>query len=352
MADYPASSALIKLDSNENPFGPSPLAVQAMQSATEACNLYPDNEASVLRNRLAELHGVSSEQVLITGGSTEFLGMIARAFLSNGLNAVTSQRSFIVYRLATEATNARLIEVPMNRNGFDLGAILSAVDQNTRVIFIANPNNPTGTLVTAAEVDHLLNTVPEDIVVVLDEAYYDFAAEFSLKRNVDYSRSLNYVRDARNVIVLRTFSKTHGLAGSRIGYGIMPSHMATRVARQRSLFCVSSLAQAGALAALVDQAHIRMTVENNSQQSDRLIPALLDLGITATTTWANFIYCEVGRNVASLVAGLRREGIAVRALENWGAPEAIRITIGTPQQNHALLEAIRKLRGSSEAKGI
>lgn len=209
-------SALIKLDSNENPFGPSPLALRAMQAVLSGCSEYPDDDASALRLKLAERHSVPVEQVLVTGGLTEFLGMVARAFLAPGLNAVTSHRSFIVYRMATEAAGAQLIEVPLRRNGFDLDGIAAAANSKTRIIFLANPNNPTGSLVEADQVDHLLSRVP-DPVLVLDEAYYEYAEHFAGGRGVKYSHSLDYVREGRNVMVLRTFSKVHGLAGARVG---------------------------------------------------------------------------------------------------------------------------------------
>jgi histidinol-phosphate aminotransferase len=340
-------SILIKLDSNENPFGPSPLAVEAMQAALAACGSYPDDDASALRIRLAELHDVNTEQILVTGGLTEFLGMLARAFLANGSNAVTSERSFIVYRIATQTANARLIEVPMLRDSFDLGGIAAAVNQDSRIIFLANPNNPTGTVVTADEVDQLLDKIPKHVVVVLDEAYYEFAADFATKRGVSYSRSHDYVRAGRNVVVLRTFSKVHGLAGVRVGYGIAPAKLMEQISRQRALYCVSNLAQAGAQAALEDKAHIRRAVENNTDQSERLIHALSGLGCVPPVPWANFLYCELGRDAMKFAEQFRHLGIAVRSLEQWGAPQAIRITIGTPEQNDALLKALEKVKDFS-----
>ncbi len=302
---------MIKLDSNENPFGPSPLAVEAMQAVLADCGSYPDDDASALRRKLAELHRVNIEQILVSGGLTEFLGMLARTFLADGLNAVTSERSFMVYRLATHAANAQVIEVPMRQHSFDLSAIASAVNKNTRMVFLANPNNPTGTVVTADEVGCLLDEIPEHVVVVLDEAYYEFAADFATRRGVRYSRSLDYVREGRNVVVLRAFSKAHGLAGVRVGYGIAPANLMARISRQRAMYCVSNLAQAAALAALEDEAHIRKSIENNATR---------------------------------FAEQLQHEGIAVRALELWGAPQAIRITIGTPGQNDALLRALRKVK--------
>lgn len=334
---------LIKLDSNENPFGPSPFAVKAIQAVLADCSAYPDDDASALRLKLAQHHGLDVAQVLVAGGLTEFLGMLARTFLAPGLNAVTSERSFIVYRIATEAANALLIETPMRQESFDLRGLAAAVNENTRIVFLANPNNPTGTLATADEVDHFLRQIPQHVVVVLDEAYYEFAEHFATGRRVKYSRSLDYVREGRNLVVLRTFSKVHGLAGIRVGYGIASAELIARIARQRAMYCVSSLAQAGALAALEDVGHIRKAVENNSDQSQRLGEELCQLGYKITPTWANFLYCQVGEDAHRVAQHLTSEGIAIRTLDQWGAPQAVRITIGTPEQNDALLRALKKL---------
>ena len=295
--------------------------------------------ASSLRNITA----YKSEQILVAGGLTDFLGIVARTFLAPGLNAVTSQRSFIVYRMATEAAGAQLIEVPMRRNGFDLDGIAAAANPKTRIIFVANPNNPTGTLVEADQVDHLLSRFPEP-VAVLDEAYFEFAEHFAGRRGVKYSHSLDHVREGRNVVVLRTFSKAHGLAGARVGYGIASAELIARISRQRSMYCVSSLAQAGALAALEDSAHIGKTVENNADQAERLFRAMAADGYAVIPTWGNFLYCDLGRDARTFAENLRLEGILVRSLEQWGAPESIRITIGRPEQNDALLQSLKKVK--------
>ena len=215
----------IKMASNENPFGPSPKAVEAMRAVLTECHFYPDNDAAELRQRLADLHQVSPEQIVPAAGSTALLGIVARALLSRGLNAITSERSFIVYPIATQAAGGRLIKVPTRSDGFDLEALARAINDNTRIIFLSNPNNPTGTMVGASELDHFLDRIPERVVVVLDEAYYDFAQHFAALRGVDYSRALDYVKQGRKVIVLRTFSKAHGLAGVRVGYGIGPAEL-------------------------------------------------------------------------------------------------------------------------------
>jgi histidinol-phosphate aminotransferase len=333
----------IKIASNENPFGPSPMAVKAMQSVLSESNFYPDNDAGELRQRLANLHKVQPEQVVPTAGSTALLGIIARTLLSPGLNAITSERSFIVYPIATQAAGGQLIRVPTKNDGFDLNAIAAAVDQHTRIIYLSNPNNPTGTLIPAPELDRFLDRMPEHIVVILDEAYYDFAQDFAAIRGVDYSHALDYVQQGRKVVVLRTFSKAHGLAGVRAGYGIGPSELMSYFARMRTTFSVSAVAQAAAMAALDDDAHIRKTLRNNSEQAERLMAKMTDLGYRPIPTWANFLYCDLGDDAAAVAKRLQAEGIVVRPLGPWGAPSAIRVTIGTPEQNDVFIDAFRKV---------
>src|SRR5580693_4145729 len=268
----------IKMASNENPFGPSPKAVEAMQAVLADSNFYPDNDAIELRQKLAERHNVLPEQIVPTAGSTALLGIIARTLLSPGLNAITTERSFIVYPIATQAAGGQLIQVPMRDDGFDLNAIAAAVDQHTRIIYISNPNNPTGTLVSDKEIERFLGKMPEHVVVVLDEAYCDFAEYFASIRGIDGSHSLDYVNQGRKVVVLRTFSKAHGLAGVRVGYGIGPDELMGYFARMRTTFSISTVAQAAALAALDDDAHIRKTLKNNAEQAERLTTGLVELG--------------------------------------------------------------------------
>jgi histidinol-phosphate aminotransferase len=333
----------IKLASNENPFGPSPKAVEAMQGVLAESNFYPDNDATELRQKLAEQHNVQPEQIVPTAGSTALLGIIARTLLSPGLNAVTCERSFIVYPIATQAAGGQLIRVPMRDDGFDLNAIADAVDQHTRIIYISNPNNPTGTLLPPRELDRFLDEVPEHLIVILDEAYYDFARHFAINRGVDYSRALDYVNQGRKVVVLRTFSKAHGLAGLRVGYGIGPAELMSYFARMRTTFSVSSVAQAAALAALGDEVHTQRTLQNNAEQAERLTGAITELGYHPVPTWANFVYCELGDDAAAVAKRLQAEGVIVRPLGPWGAPTAIRITIGTPEQNELFLKAFKKV---------
>src|SRR5579872_562578 len=333
----------IKMASNENPFGPSPLAVKAMQSVISESNFYPDNDAGELRQKLAAHHKVQPEQIVPTAGSTALLGIIARTLLSPGLNAITSERSFIVYPIVTQAAGGQLIRVPTLDDGFGLNMIAAAIDQHTRIIYISNPNNPTGTLLCAAELDRFIDRMPEHVIVILNEAYYDFAQDFAAVRSVDYSHALDYVKQGRRVVVLRTFSKVHGLAGARVGYGIGPSELMSYFARMRTTFSVSAVAQAGAMAAIEDQAHIRKTIRNNSAQAERLIAKMTELGYRPIQTWANFIYCDLGDDAAAVATRLQDEGVIVRPLGPWGAPSAIRITIGTPEQNDIFINAFRKV---------
>jgi len=332
----------IKMASNENPFGPSPKAIAAMQAALAETNFYPDNDATELRSKLAELHKVQPEQILPTAGSTALLGIIARTLLAPGLNAITSERSFIVYPIATQAAGGKLILTPQRDDGYDLDAIAAAIDRNTRVIYFANPNNPTGTMVPAGEVDRFLDKVPDHVVVVLDEAYCDFAQYFADQRGVVYSHGLDYIRQGRKVIVLRTFSKAHGLAGVRIGYGIGPTELMSYFARMRTTFSVSSVAQAAALAALEDDAHTRKAIVNNAEQAAVLTEGMPEAGYRVVPTWANFLYCEGNEDAALVAERLQEEGVIVRPLGPWGAPRAIRVTIGTPEQNQFFLKAFKK----------
>ncbi len=341
------SAALVKLDSNENPFGPSPLALEALRRGLPDVNYYPDDNCRRLRSKLAAHHELRPEQTLVTAGSTEMLSLLCQTLLIPGLNAVTSERSFIVYSMVVQAAGGKLIEAPMRENQFDLDAILAAIDQDTRLVLLANPNNPTGTMVEAAAVECFLAQVPGHVVVVLDEAYYEFAAHFAGLRRVNYSNSLEYVRRGASVVVLRTFSKAHGLAGLRIGFGLGPAELMGYCAHMRNTFSVSSVAQAAAMAAIDDHEHIQRTVENNAAQSRVLAQGLVGCGYRVAPISANFLFCDVGEDAAGFASRLLAEGAAVRPLGHWGAKNCIRITIGTPEQNRDFLQTVGRVRRNS-----
>jgi histidinol-phosphate aminotransferase len=338
---------VIKLDSNENPFGPSPRALDAMRRGLSTSNLYPDDDCSPLRLKLAEHHGLPPGQLLVTAGSTAMLGLLCQTLLAPGLNAVMSERSFIVYSMAVHAAGARLIEAPMREDTCDLRAILASIDANTRIVFLANPNNPTGTMVTAEAVEQFIAQVPPHLVVVLDEAYYEFASHFAALRRVNYSNSLEYVRQGASVVVLRTFSKAYGLAGLRVGYGLGPAELLGYCARMRNTYSVSSVAQVAAMEALDDTAHTRRVAESNAIQSRFLAQELEGLGYRVAPTAANFLYCDVAEDASAFAGRLREQGLAVRPLGAWGAPRCIRVTIGTTEQNRIFVDAVKRLRVTS-----
>jgi histidinol-phosphate aminotransferase len=339
----------IKMASNENPFGPSPLAIAAIRQAANGTNFYPDNDATDLRVALAEHHGIQPEQVLVTDGSTALIDIIARTLLAPGLNAITSQRSFIVYSLVTRSAGGRLIEVPMRDDCFDLDAVAAAITPETRVVYIANPNNPTGTMFFADVLDRFIPRVPGDVMVVLDEAYSDYAEFHARQASQLYSRSIEYAKEGRqNVIVLRTFSKAHGLAGLRVGYGIGDPQLLRYFAQVRTAFSVSVVGEAGAIAALKDDAHIRLSVERNAEGVEYLTPRLQEMGFRVVPTSANFIYLETSEDPTQLGRRIQNEGCIVRSLAPWGIPNALRISVGTPEENRILVDALsRALRPMS-----
>jgi histidinol-phosphate aminotransferase len=333
---------LLRLSLNENPLGPSPLAVEAMRQALSESHLYPDHEANALRDRLASFYNLQRENILVTDGSTAGLEIIARTVLGPGLNAVTSAGSFIEYPIITKSVSAELIEVPLKNDGFDLDMVLQAINPDTRLIFFANPNNPTGTLATLEETEHFLRNVPKSVVVILDEAYFEFAEYFAARRGVRYSRALEWVREHENLLVLRTFSKVHGLAGLRVGYCLGPHLLLERVAEMKRMFCVSRPAQAAALAAIDDTAHMQRALQANAEQAQWLTEQLSTLGVRVPQTWTNFVYCDLQRDAVAVARQLAAEDIRVLQPSAWGLPNALRVTIGTPEQNQAFLTAFRR----------
>jgi histidinol-phosphate aminotransferase len=338
--------AMIKLASNENPFGPSPLAEEAFREASSQINLYPDNDATELRYTLAARHNLAPEQIFLADGSLGVLDIVARTMLAPGLNCVTSERSFISYPLVTKATGAELVTAAMRNNTYDLAALAAAIDNRTKVVLIANPNNPTGTMVSAEEIEGFLGNVPEHVLVVLDEAYSDFAEYFATQRGGVYSHAFEHVRAHRpNLLVLRTFSKAYGLAGLRVGYGCGHPELLQYLSRVRNAFSVSVAAQAAALAAIRDHQHIRMTVENNAYEAARMIDRFSDLDIGVLPTNGNFFYFETQENADSLSARMQTEGVIIRSLVPWGLPNGIRVTIGLPGQNERFFEAFKKVLG-------
>ncbi len=341
-AQQESGLGMIKLASNENPLGPSPLALAAMQKAAAEANFYPDIDAGELRLALAERHLLAPEQVLVADGSTPLLHMLAHVFLRPGLNCISSERSFIIYPIAVGSTGGKYVTVPARNDGYDLDAIAAAINSDTRLVILANPNNPTGTMFDAEATEAFLRRVPEHVLVVLDEAYSDFAEYSARARGITWSRSFDYVRAGRlNIVVLRTFSKAYGLAGVRLGYACGQPELLRCLARVRSSFSVSAVAEAAGLAAIRDEAHVRRTLENNAAGAVWLMERFADLGLRAIPTNANFIYFETEENADVVSGRMQAEGVIVRSLAPWGIENGIRVTIGTPEQNEAFLRAVR-----------
>lgn len=336
--------AMIKLASNENPFGPSPLAMEAIRRTAGEVNLYPDNDTTELRWALAELHGLPAQNFFVADGSLGILDIIARTLLLPGLNCVSSERSFISYPIVTRMAGGEYVTTATRHNGYDLDAIATSINDDTRVVLLANPNNPTGTVFDADALDEFLTQVPEQVLVVLDEAYHDFASYFAAQRGITYSRSLDLVRSGRlNLVVLRTFSKAHGLAGLRVGYACGQPELLQYFARLRNAFSVSAIAEAAAVAALGDHSHIRKTVENNAVGAAWLTERLQEAGVNVPLTNGNFIYLEMDEDANAFSQRMQAEGVIVRSLVPWGIPNGIRVTIGRPEENEAFVRAFKKV---------
>jgi histidinol-phosphate aminotransferase len=327
-------SDIIKLASNENPLGPSPLALQAMRDTLERSHFYPDGGAWALRNAIAEKLGLERANVILGNGSNEIIEFIGHAFLKPGDEVVTAGHAFAVYSLMAQLFGAKTIEVPDPGFTHDLDAMLAAITPRTRQVFIANPNNPTGTLVGQEAIDRFMARVPDHVLVIFDEAYYEF-----LDTPPDV---LRYIRENRNVVVMRTFSKIQGLANLRIGYGLAPARIAEVLQKTRQPFNANGIAQAGALAGLADEDHMRRTRELTHEGRAYLEAEFTAMGLTFVPSAANFVLVHVGDGDAVFKTLLRR-GLIVRAMRSYKLPAWIRVSVGTMEQNRAFIENLRML---------
>ena len=325
---------IVKLASNENPLGPSPRVRAAMVEALAGANFYPDGGGFYLRQALAEKLSVAPENIILGNGSNEIIEFIGHAFLRPGAEVVTSADAFIAYRLVASLFAARAVTVADRNHHFDLAAILEAITPQTRVIFIANPNNPTGTLVRQDAIDAFMDRVPHEIVVVFDEAYFEYLD--------DPPDTLQFVRADRNVIVLRTFSKIHALANARLGYGIARPELIRVLQKTREPFNTNGVAQAAAVAALADVAHQVETKRVTDEGRKYLESEFAALGLPFVPSVANFVLVRVGDG-KTLFKNLLRQGVIVRALSGYNLPEWVRISIGTMEQNRRCIAALREV---------
>src|SRR5256886_3191431 len=331
---------IIKLASNENPLGPSPKALDAMRAALDAAHLYPDGGGFYLREALAKKLGCTRDHLILGAGSNEIIEFLGHAFLDRGDEIVTSEHAFVVYKLVAAVFGARTIEVPSPDLRHDLDGMIAAITPKTRIIFIANPNNPTGTLAGQDEIDRFMERVPPAIVVVFDEAYFEY-----LDNPPD---TLRFIRAGRNVVTLRTFSKIQGLANLRIGYGIARPELIEVLHKTRQPFNVSGLAQAAALAGLEDDAHLRETKRMTSEGRDYLQKEFAALNLQFVPSVANFVLVNVGDGAKVFRALLERR-IIVRALKGYNLGPWVRISVGTMEQNRRCIAALKEVLASRPA---
>jgi histidinol-phosphate aminotransferase len=324
---------VIKLASNENPLGPSPKALAALNGGNETLHRYPDGGAFRLREALADRWKVNLEQIILGNGSDEILGLLARTFLAPGDEAVMADQTFVIYKMEVTAAHGKPVIVPLTQWRHDLPAMAGAITDRTRLLFLCNPNNPSGTIVSAAEVEQLLARVPAHVVVVFDEAYFEYV------RSQQFPDSMAYVKQGRNVIVLRTFSKIYGLAGLRIGYGVATAEITNLLNRVRPPFNANSLAQRAALAALGDDDHVARSRTVNAAGMEQVVKGLAALGLAPIPSEANFVYVDVRRDGRTVFDAMLREGIIVRHIEG----PMVRVTIGVEEENREFLAALKRV---------
>ena len=322
----------VKLASNENAFGPSPLAIEAARAALGAANRYPDGSCYRLRERIAAFHGVAPNEVLPGAGSNELLDLVVRTFATPEHHVVFGEPAFVVYRIASLSGGVPFTAVPLRDHVHDLPAMAAAVTPKTRVLFVANPNNPTGTHVGRAAVERLLRDVPPEVIVVMDEAYFEYADA------PDYSSSLELRGLRERLVVMRTFSKAYGLAALRVGYAVAPPAIIDYMNRVRAPFNVTTPAQAAATAALGDRTHVEKSVRLNAQERSRVVAGLAKLGVATVPSQTNFVLSELGRPARPVYDALLRRGVIVRPFGSL--PTSLRVTFGLPEENDRFLRAL------------
>jgi histidinol-phosphate aminotransferase len=335
----------VKLASNENPLGPSPKAIEAAREVLGDSNRYPDGGTYYLRQKLAERRGVAPEELFVSLGSSELIDLASRVLLRQGLEGITSEGSYAPFSIAIRASGAKLVLVPQRHFAFDLQAIAKAITPQTRVIYLANPNNPTGTAFTGSEFKEFMESVPDGVLVVLDEAYIHYATSVGLKESVEVYRR------GKNLLILRTFSKVYGLAGMRIGYAIGHPELLAAMNKLKTPFNTSGVAQAAALAALDDKEHVQRCIETNAAERKRLCEGLEKLGLQPVRSEANFVFIPVGPEARAISDDLLHLGVIVRPLGWMGFPEAIRISIGTADENDKCLSALGQVLTERARKG-
>lgn len=328
---------IVKLASNESPLGPSPLALEAARKALESIRMYPEGSCYVLRKKLTAHLGVSGDMLMFGNGSDDLLHNLGLAFLSASDEVVTATPTFVQYRAAAMLAGATFIEVPVRDYTYDLDALAERFSDKTRMVFIANPNNPTGTMNTRDQLTRMLDRLPPRALCVLDEAYYEYV------QSPDYPRSIEYVREGRNVVVLRTFSKIYALAGLRVGYGIADPTIVRYIDQVREPFNVNSVAQYAAAASLEDPGHVTKARELNRTGMKQFTDAFEQMGLGYAPSQANFVFVDLGRDAQEVADALLHKGVIIRPGKLFGTPTCARVTIGTPEENERFLRALKEV---------
>jgi len=327
----------IKLASNENPLGPSPAAVEAIKDHIAHLNLYPDGGGFYLAKAIADEFNVDTDNIILGNGSCEIIENICKMILTSDDSVVISDLTFVIYLLASMMENAEIIRVPLKNLTYDLDAMADAVKENTKIVFFANPNNPTGTMFTGEEFDKFMANLPKHILVVMDEAYFEYVTDDK------YPDSFKYFREGRNIMILRTFSKIHGLAGLRIGYGFAQKELIESLNKVRSPFNTSSLAQVAALAALGDKQHVKKSAKTNTEGYDYISRNFDRMGVKYAPSQANFVFFETNKDAGEVYESLIKKGIITRPMAGWGNPKALRVTIGTLEECKKFIEVLGEI---------
>ena len=329
-------SGCIKLASNENPIGPSPKALDAIMKSLKNLHRYPDGSNYYLRKRLAEKLKVPLNRIVLGNGSNEIIELLVRTFLREGDEAVLPEPSFLMYEIMVQAGGGRPVKVALKERVLDLEGMAEGISSKTRMIFVNNPNNPTGTIVSREDFEAFLQRVPPDVLIVLDEAYIEFVRDGTCPTGLDY------LDCDKTVVTLRTFSKAYGLAGLRIGYGVMRENLADLMHRVRQPFNTNLLAQVGALASLDDEAFLNKTISTVHEGLDYLYQEVEKLGLRCFSTQTNFFLIDLQREAKSVFEKMLRMGVIVRPMTAYGYPNYIRINVGLPEENRGLVEALKK----------
>lgn len=327
---------VIKLASNENPLGPSPKAISAIKKKLKDLNRYPDSQGFYLKNKIAKTLKIESNSLVLGNGSDELIDIVIKTFVEDGENVITSDTTFLEYEIISKVNNREVITVPLKYFKYDLASMKKAVNKKTKLVFIANPNNPTGTYVTKYELEDFMSGLPDNVVLVLDEAYDAFIDVD------DFPYGIKYVR-SKNVIVLKTFSKAYGLAGLRIGYAVSNNEFTSFMERARQPFNVNMLAQAGALAALDDANFLKKTKKTALEGKAFLYEALKKMGLSYVPSVANFILIDVETDGLTMFKEMLKFGVIVRDMNQYGLKNFIRVTIGTPNENERFIKVLKKI---------